>query len=82
MICVQNHFPNEELWPSSVEDFIESNTFCQKMPLNRGSSNDHPAVVVIETEWWLIPRGENCKITVHRNLSAGIHISIVYSSHF
>ena len=45
------------------------------MPLNRGSSNDHPAVVVIETEWWLIPRGENCKITVHRNLSAGVNIS-------
>ena len=45
--------------------------------MNRESSNDHSAVVVIETEWWLIPRGENCKITVHRNLSAGINISKV-----
>ena len=65
-----------------VEAFIEMVIFCYlsfgiplyKISMNRESSNDHSAVVVIETEWWLIPRGENCKITVHRNLSAGINI--------
>ena len=47
----------------------------QKVALNTWeSSNDH-LVVVIEIERWLIPRGENCKITAHRNMTAGINIS-------
>ena len=42
--------------------------FSKKFQWTRKSSNDH-LVVVIETKRWLIPGGENGKITAHRNMT-------------